>query len=113
MSLSHLSLKLQTYISTNFSLFSNPFSEFPDACDTYEGPHDNQCYIALWLEAGCLEHGYSYPSKLTLSGLKTIRQMDIRYEQILIFFFHIRSYKTALTGWIKAGPPKKPFLLWT
>ena len=34
----------------------------PDECHHYDGPHELDCLVALWLEGGCLEKGWKYPT---------------------------------------------------
>lgn len=44
-----------------------------DGCVTYKGPHTTICLNSLWVAAGCLEEGFSYPDSLSSGELSLLQ----------------------------------------
>ena len=55
------------------------FIEFPEGCETFNGPNPLECYDSLWLEVGCLKDGFAYPHNREELGQKDLDLLDLKY----------------------------------
>ena len=51
---------------------------FPFGCLNYRGPHDRLCLAAIWLEVGCIEEGYLYPTNMTDKTIRHLSTLNLR-----------------------------------
>ena len=55
------------------------FSEFPDGCYSYEGPHEPECVLRIWLDGGCEVDGYLSPKNLTFDDNAALSNLNLRW----------------------------------
>nr|XP_026695288.1 uncharacterized protein LOC108950586 isoform X2 [Ciona intestinalis] len=52
--------------------------DFPENCNSYNGPHSINCLITIWEEVGCKFKGLRYPGVLTNADANTLKNMNLR-----------------------------------
>ena len=70
------SLKLHQYMNINIERYH--FAEFPEDCDSFNGPHSVRCLLSLWVDNGCAEKGLFHYINDTGPG-KFLNQLRLRY----------------------------------
>ena len=56
----------------------NVFSEFPEGCTSYQGPHSLRCLSVLWEQSGCIKEGYHVPTNMSHLQKERVDQMNLR-----------------------------------
>jgi len=57
------------------------FSEFPQGCKSYYGPHTMECYETIWTDVGCVEEGFNYTPNTSMLSIEALKNLNLRYAQ--------------------------------
>ena len=49
----------------------------------YYGPYSTKCQIAIWVQAGCVEEGWNFPTYLSFQQNVSINSKNLLYADIL------------------------------
>ena len=74
------------------ALTADLFIEFPNGCNSFNGPHAPDCLAEIWNNTGCLIDGRKNPSVHSNQQVAFLQLLDLKLVGEIFFqIFHISS----------------------